>query len=425
MCTTLVVRHHQSKRALAAFPSKLSLEPLASACDWPLSNQRSSPKIGANTELARRSSSQWIDLIIRTSQSHRHMNMFDHTQLNDAAIRAQYERLLRRGTSIAEAVHSAYGRNRKPIQMAYAADPEFNAFAREADQHYQVHLTSSVPALVMLLFYKLFENPNLMPEISTEGMTASDFSLSFIVDPADFAQRQDWQIKLNRQRAFAARILADICTTFVITHEFGHIVSGHAEGANFLEGEPSYMEMLAGAPRVPQVLERRQAWEVDADAVGATLLTHYLVGLEQHTQDHEDVAAAFFRDGDTRAHILSASIAALMALFSYIRGTRYRLKLQSSHPHPMVRAFYVKDMLITAIRDQWDFDLETMLSLMDTRLDEMLDALHALGLSNNAAFTDAYIDELNAERDRVMALRRTHRQACAEWSWISWTGADE
>ncbi len=114
-----------------------------------------------------------------------------------------------------------------------------------------------------------------------------------------------------------------------------------------------------------------------------------------------------------------------MALFSYIRGTRYRLKLQSSHPHPMVRAFYVKDMLITAIRDQWDFDLETMLSLMDTRLDEMLDALHALGLSNNAAFTDAYIDELNAERDRVMALRRTHRQACAEWSWISWTGADE
>ena len=349
---------------------------------------------------------------------------FDHTAIHDEDMRRRYDLLLRRSQWLANSLHQGHGPERKPIKVSYASDPEFNAFVTEADDQYQIQIAAGVPLLILVLFYKLFENPILLPEVDGAGSSVSNVSLPFIIDPLKVDQREEWRIEISKPRALVARMLADICTNFVVTHELGHVLSGHVEGARFHEGNASYVEMLSTRPKLPEALERRQAWELDADSIASTLLLDHIGGLEALSRNDEKVMESFFREEGTRVHILSMTIAALLALFSYIRGTRYRLKLQTSHPHPMIRAFHAKNALVTASRDRWSVNVEELLPLMDERLEEMLEVLHVLGLSNSAAFTDQYIEQLDAEQDRITSLQKTYRQSCAEWSWITWRRAD-
>jgi|GEM_PF-2482951 len=353
------------------------------------------------------------------------MDIFDPAEISDAFTRGQYERLLRRGISTGDAVHRAYGGKRKTIKMVYVRRHEFNAFVTSDSEHYYVQMTSGVPVLLIILFNKLFENPILLPDLNTDGVTVTDVSLPFIVDPAHIDQQKNWQLNLNADRAIAADFFADICMTFVVNHEIGHILSGHVEGARHYDGLRSYAEMTSYRPKSLKARRRRQAWEVDADLIASTLLMNYLRELDKHVRTHEHTRNAFFRGDDTFIHLLSSTVAALMAFFSYVRGARYQLNLNSSHPHPMVRALYIKDALFHAARRQWSFDEEKFTTLMDDSLEEMLTALHELGLSDSWRFTEEYFEQVNQSRANTNRLQVEHRESCEPWSWINWFGKKE
>lgn len=349
------------------------------------------------------------------------MDVFDPSEISNAFIRGQYERLLRRGQSTADAVHRAYGADRRRISMRYVSGESFNAHVTGDNVCYQVQISSGVPVLLIILFYKIFENPILLPELSADSTSSTVGSLPFIVDPAHIDRREEWNLNLNGDRAIAADFFADICMTFVINHEIGHILSGHVEGYRHYDGERSYPEMASYRPTRIEDRRRRQAWEIEADFIAATLLMNYVRELDRHCRIHEHTKKVFFRGEGTVAHILAATVAALVATFSYMRGSRYRLNNHTFHPHPMVRGLYIKDALVRAATQQWDFDEERFLTLMDDRLNEMLTALQEIGLSDNWRFTEEYLNQINKRRSEVDLLRLEFRSSCKSWSWITWS----
>lgn len=350
------------------------------------------------------------------------MDIFDPAEISNVFIRGQYERLLRRGKSTGDAVHRAYGENRKTIKFVYVKRQEFNAFVTGDDDHYYVQIASGVPVLLIVLFNKLFENPILLPDLNIEGAAVTDVSLPFIIDPARIEIREEWQLHLNAERAVAADFFADICMTFVSYHELGHILSGHVEGHRHYDGRMSFAEMTSYRPRSLKSRTRRQAWEIEADLIASTLLMNYIRELDKHARTHDHTREVFFREEDTIIHILASTVVALLAFFSYVRGARYRLSMNSVHPHPMVRASYIKDALFHAACSQWTFESERFRALLDDRLEEMLTALNAIGLSDNEKFTDEYMEQVITSRAETNRIQLEHQNSCSNWSWITWFG---
>jgi hypothetical protein len=185
-------------------------------------------------------------------------------------------------------------------------------------------------------------------------------------------------------------------------------------------------ELLTTAKLKSRELERERAWEADADAIAASFLAQYVGEIIAQTEVNPLAARVFGRGDQTNEQVLAMACVALLAMFVYVRGARYSLGKRTSHPHPFIRANYVKDMLITAARRQFPIDLAALGDLLDARLEEMLMALEGVGLSDNRKYDDAYMLSIDRELEHIIAIRARHRSSCAEHAWIPWTvSADE
>jgi hypothetical protein len=204
------------------------------------------------------------------------MREFDYRTISDEAIRNEYKHALKRAFRISESLRRTIGADRLPIDFKYVEADIFNAGAGKLDDRYLVQINSAVPLFLLVLFSRLMSDRSVFPMIEPSGHLASDFALPAVIDPIDFSQRADWKIELNAARSFVAGTLADICTTFVICHEVGHIVSGHIEGGRKFDGAAVLYELVSVSCRSQEVYDRRRAWELDADSVAITLLMNFV-----------------------------------------------------------------------------------------------------------------------------------------------------
>jgi hypothetical protein len=157
------------------------------------------------------------------------MQEFDFRTISDEAIRIEYRNILRRANVMGAAFQRAYGKNRPPLIFKYVEADTFNAAASRTNEGYLIELNSSVPLFLLILFSRLLSDARIFPHLSSEETIVSDFTIPAIIDPSDFSKRAEWKIALGPTRSFAAGTLADICATFVISHEIGHVISGHVE----------------------------------------------------------------------------------------------------------------------------------------------------------------------------------------------------
>lgn len=343
---------------------------------------------------------------------------FDLHAISDAGIRHEFEQIQSRAAGIAQSLHAGYGSDRKLIAFRYIGDREFNAFALLEEEAYVIELNASVPLFAILLFSKLMSDAEVLHDLDSSGMRASDFAIPFVADPADFDKRVDWKIELNRLRAFAASTIADLCSTFVLCHEFGHILGGHVEGMEYYYGRRRIAELVTLRGFAAEDSERRQAWEFDADKIAVALLLQFIDELDANRADHWRTKAVFSdSDGFHYEHTLAIAVAALFAFFIYVQGMRTKLDRRSSHPHPYVRALYLKHMLLQGARDRRTVDIEAFDLLLDRRLDEMMIALERIGLLKASTYTRAYIGKAEREVDALAERSRKHRDSCAAWTW--------
>ena len=346
--------------------------------------------------------------------------IFDLNRISDPAIRQEYRTVLDRGERLSSSFARTLGRDRRSIQYRYIEAPVFNAAASAQDDHYLIELHNSVPLFLLMLFSRLLSDPDVMPELEPGGEVVSKFTLPAVIDPADFQQRAEWDIELNRLRSFAAGTLADLCATFVLCHEAGHVICGHVDALPDLEGQTRLLELVSREEISPEALERRQAWEFDADAIAASLTMNFVDELLVVARQDERSRAVFGAVEDPLGKILSLSMAALFGFFCYLKGSRDDLDVASTHPHPLIRSAYIRSMVVTEARRRWNYDPRRLEALMNDQQEIFADSLERLGLIGPAMFRGDHSAAIETGCDRMRALQIKHRPSTARWSWIEW-----
>ncbi|MBL4787285.1 MAG: hypothetical protein JKY49_17910 [Cohaesibacteraceae bacterium] len=260
--------------------------------------------------------------------------------------------------------------------------------------------------------------------MNSSGKLESHYSIPFIVDPINFEARREWKIELNAIRSFAAGVFSEICSSFVICHEVGHIACGHIEGLKHFEGPGSLAEMasMSGFKKKSKSnTERRQVWEYDADAVACQLLSNYVSELIDDVKVNKRTAELFGSEENIPETVLALTIVALFAFFSYMRGVRYKLHFNSDHPHPIVRACYIRNMLYTATKERWNINSDILMILVDQWLDDLRDSLEHIDFLDDSAFGEDHMSLIDTHHDRLKSLRKVHGKSCDQWTWISWS----
>ena len=348
------------------------------------------------------------------------MSEFDYGTISDEAIRIEYRSIMRRANVMSSAIHRIYGEDRPPINFKYVEADTFNASASLNNEGYLIELNSSVPLFLLILFSRLLSDPRVLPHLSSKEAIVSDFTIPAIIDPSDFNRRADWKISLGPIRSFAAGTLADICATFVISHEIGHVISGHVDAYREIDGALSLNELVSRSTVSAETTQRRQAWELDADATAATLMMNFVDELRNLSKTNDRVRAVFSAGEHTLENILAISIVSLFAFFCYLKGSRDALGLTSSHPHPFVRAYYLRNLMVNAALDRWDFDADVFMKFSDDRLDEFLIVMEDIAIFDPQSFSEETDQAINDEISRLIVFQEKFRPVCTPWSWISW-----
>ena len=347
--------------------------------------------------------------------------IFDYTKLSDPEILSLYRRVISVSAETATAITTSYNPS-MPIAAYFVDEEIFQASAGIDDDRYLVLFSRPVPILVRILFDKILADPALMPwlpaDLEAEG--TSNYEVPFIIDPLNFSRTENWGIRLSPARTFAAGTLADICLCFITLHEFGHIICGHGEGVSHYYGRNHFLEFSASLPRSKLETERVRAWEFDADVVAATFMIQFIVELAADVDKNPRTRQFLGDAGDRYAQALSLAVAGLFALFSYLQGMRRDLGLFSGHPHPMVRAQYVKNLLAVAAQGRFSFDEDLFLRLLDERLDEMMIALQDNRLFDASVFTEEYSAEITRQMYEIKELQTKYRPSCSQWCLFTW-----
>ena len=149
-----------------------------------------------------------------------------------------------------------------------------------------------------------------------------------------------------------------------------------------------------------------------------------MMNLAQEYVDKKDndprLAAMFGGDKNPIENFLGVCAASLFAFFCYLKGTRDKLSLSSTHPHPLVRSIYLRDLIVRAARDRWGLDTKTFGQAYETRLYEFMDVMENISLFDSDIFSENYASTLNELVEALPALQDRYRPSCAQWSWMSW-----
>lgn len=346
---------------------------------------------------------------------------FDLETLSDPAIRQEFTVLQKRAEAIGKAVCTAYGTGRKPITFRFVDGQQFNARAGKTPDTFFIEINAAVPLFHMVLFARLLSDKSVLPHIDAEGPVVSDFGLPFIIDPFDFERRADWRCQLNGIRAFAAGTMADICSTFAVCHEFGHIVSGHVEARHALDKSAHVSELISRSKIPASVMDRLQTWEYEADFVASWLMARFIEELIADCRVNPRTREMFKARKEREVeHVLAIVLAALFSFFMYVQGMRVKLSKTTAHPHPMVRAHYIKSMLLKVLEVDKKLNLKYFHRVLDQRLDEVMVGLERVGIFDGKNYSDDYVRGIHAEVERLRQSEIVNRQTCAPWSWITW-----
>lgn len=346
-------------------------------------------------------------------------NTFAINCIQDAAIRHEYDQLLKRSLSINETVHRHYGQGRKPIKTVFINHQTFNAFASDTGDHYLVEIDASIPLFFLILFGRMLSDDVVLPHLDPAGRKLSNYSLPFVIDPDNFEQREEWDIGLNAMRSFAANTLADLCSTFVICHEVGHILCGHVEGMMHHCGVGKVAELTSRSKQKTKNADLRKAWEYEADAVAATLMMNMIKGYCDDTLSNKRTAELFDKGEDTLTFVLALVAVSLFAAFLYMRGVRHHLNLEGTHPHPLVRAYYLKDMFYVAADEQWPICEEKFTEMLGDCFEEFAIVLEKIGLFDGDIFSDEYVNSIEDQQDYMFRLKQKYQGSCRQWLWIN------
>lgn len=351
---------------------------------------------------------------------------FDVDTFEDDGIRTQYQTLLRRFQSLAKSVQDGYGLDGLPIEVGFVRSTVFNASVEQLSDKYVVRMTTAVPGLLMMFFDKLLSDPAVMPWVSAEDSGSVGYDIAFAFDPRDLRKRTDMSVRTNKIRAFASYTLADMATTFMFLHELGHILGGHlkarqANGQSTLVEEFNHSD-VSGDVNTGNDTQLSQLQEYEADAVASYLTSHFVREIVEDVAINERTAAVFGPSERAGERALSLALMSLYGLFAYVRGQARHLRLNSSHPDPLVRALYCRDILFHVTSSALVHDEEWFLDELQARFDELNAVLESLGLLDPLAVTDEGVELAAEQAENLKSMKKRYGHITGKYSFITWDG---
>lgn len=348
------------------------------------------------------------------------LEIYDIDAIQDDGIRIQYQTLRKRFRSLAKQIETIYKLDGRHIEFDFTVDGTFNASVEMTDDKYRIHMSNAVPVLLMILFDKLLSDDQSLPWVSSEGTGEVAYDIPFSIKTSDLQQRENWIVETNKIRAFASYTLADVATSFMFLHELGHVLGGHLKDLEARKEPAFHAEFNMRETSQGQHTWLHQLREYQADSVGAYLVTHIIEELIEDVNVNERTGTVFGPAEVAAENTIALAVMALYGLFAYVKGQERKLKRTSSHPDPLVRAVYTRDLIYQIMQSNRAFDVELSQDMLQARFDEMNSVLVSLALVDPKSVTDDGIEAATSLATKLKDLQKSRGDQAARFAFIDW-----
>lgn len=347
------------------------------------------------------------------------VGQFDLAAIEDETWRYHYHNILQRGLETIQSLRKSYPREEEQlnVHLFYYRSNFLNAYASKEANDYLLGISAATLPLLVALFYKIFSFPHVIPEMPATEIT-EEYELPFALDAKSGVLNTDFAIRLTPERALLARLLADLCTDFILLHEAGHIVCGHLEGHRHLAAETQLAEF---SPARKKRKYLRRAWEYEADVIASVLIVQHLDTLAElsQTQAHLSNIFRFCQDErDLRTRLVALLNVALFTLFLYKNRLCFELGTSAYHPPPLIRIYYVKNFVACQAEKDWGLALHLVEEWQDEYLDQFLIALENIGSFTDEDLKVDFEDTLEQSKRFTERCFRRCRGFTEKWSWL-------
>ncbi|MEH6521121.1 hypothetical protein [Sulfitobacter sp.] len=235
-----------------------------------------------------------------------------------------------------------------------------------------------------------------------------------------------WLAAQSPERAKGAKLLSRLCMDFILAHEHGHIIGGHVDLLNFETADADGLVEFNAISRDDHdtsYIERSQAWEFEADTIGASLLDREIDDLiiAVQSQKIDDGTKTFLGDPAIAVeHIGALAIASLYVLFRLMRKTKDELILVGHHPDPLIRAFTCRDVIAHRLGHRHNFDQDRFRKMMHYHLETFDWALEDMGYTVPQMENDDGVDQVNAALGDLVKLQSKYHHTTKDTRLAEW-----
>jgi len=346
--------------------------------------------------------------------------IFEIDSIADVHWRNRYHNWLTSFQRDAEALEQAYGFDGRKIDVSFVSLSHANATVRRDGDLYAVQIGSAFPYLLSGLFRRIMAEPDVMDWLPIDTNPTQADSYSIVLEPSQLqSEVTQSAAALSPERNFVAQLLTEIAIRFVVSHEFGHILSGHCDAAEQMTQDLTFDELSIAKRDGSRPL--RRAWEIDSDLAGLRLIRDFFDGMINSAKDAEPDSLHRRVFGPPQIAVeQSASLTtmALYCLFRHLGETRLKLEMNGDHPDPLVRAFCMRNTLIPNIKERYDVNDQLMNDILEGRFEEFDDALEAIGIHSAMTIDDDGIDAVNDALTAALSEHRRYISLSKQTSWV-------
>lgn len=308
------------------------------------------------------------------------------------------------------------------VQFGYIPSGYFNARAKRIEEGYTVSFNSPAIAMLCGLFDAILFDNNVLPEIGGDVSAGlpPQREASFLYT-SGYAGSQEVPVTSDAHRQSAATILADFCSAFIVFHEIGHVISGQADYCKFELGGTGIKELYMTDDMISKNYQLFQSWEHDADAIASCLVVQFIdtfTSLAKKGGYYGSVFQKLHQQGWFVERMTALVICSLFSMFTLIAQAEKSLNRYSSHPHPLHRGSYTKDMILTAMKARIPIDMKKVLAFNLLYFDQFSVSMRRMNLLPYPTLTSRLTKDIDRETKKISNTANAYRNVVSEYSWI-------
>jgi len=361
----------------------------------------------------------------------RFTHLTDVDELPDGHLKTHCQYLLSRATDINHSLVSGYGMPAylDNIRLRITAKPYIGASIRCDAGLAEIELSIKMIHSLRCLFERLFSDDALLPQIADDSEGRIRYSGQYL---KDVIRSDDWvmyDFDLSKNHWMASNALSDLCITFVLLHEYGHLIAGHA-GYQSEHSEGGYVSEFATITESREDNPNlRRYWEYQADNIAASFLTQYVERLIDVAPNHQTWILHLRKEPMSSKLAIATEVSALAigvihVLFLYMDYLSDKDDRKSYHPAAQGRMMYSKDILAEHMCLRiTDLSPEIIVeTYFEQYLENVMSAMNNIGIPTTHRFGDDYMQVGETDYQTLVHSHEQYRSVTAPWSWIDVNG---